>query len=68
MNCEARSIILTDNSILVDVVWHQDSGHIFETKVLFYENDSVIDTLAFNLGVTCEIDASKIIDLRSSLV
>ena len=55
---------MRDDGIWVDVVWIQNSGSIFETKVIAYNGMDVVENLIEGLGEECEIEG-QIFDLRT---
>ena len=64
MHLKTRLITLKNEVILIDLLWQQDDGEIFETKIFNYNNEPVNESITCNLGSECEF-SGDIVDLRS---
>jgi len=64
MTAKTRAISMRDDGIWVDVVWLQEAGSIFETRVISYSGLPAIDAIAAELGEDAVIDG-QIFDFRT---
>lgn len=63
MKVSTRTITLRNDGIWVDVVWTQESGCIFESRVIAYQDMPLADNIALELGKDAQIEG-QIFDLR----